>query len=119
MRKEEAVGSEIVDSMGTLAMVSWVLVLGPVGALLLGGIAYSMLAKHPVIGVLCGVVFFLPPILTAAWGSMRLWSFLARGGCPHCLQRHLPFLRGHGPVASVCSEATVQGGMMVKLADKG
>jgi hypothetical protein len=76
MKNKEGIGSEIVDTIGTHAMVSWVAILGPMGALLLGGIAYSMLAKNLAMGVLCGVVFFLPLVLTAAWGSMRLSEFL-------------------------------------------
>jgi hypothetical protein len=76
MKSEEGFGSEIVGAMGTLVMASWVLILGPVGALLLGGITYSMLAKNLAVGVLCGAGFFLPPVLTAAWGSMRLWELL-------------------------------------------
>jgi hypothetical protein len=119
MGKEEAVGSEIVDSMGTLVMVSWVLALGPIGALLLGGIAYSMLAKHPAIGVLCAMVFFWPPILTAAWGSMRLLEFFSERRFSSLPATSPTLLSGTKAVASVCGEATVQGGMTVKLADQG
>jgi hypothetical protein len=59
--------------MGTLVIVAWIVILGPLGALLLGGIAYSMLVNNLVTGVICGFFFFLPLLLTLAWGANR-WS---------------------------------------------
>ena len=40
--------------MGTLVIVAWIVILGPLGALLLGGIAYSMFVNNLVTGVICG-----------------------------------------------------------------
>lgn len=57
--------------MGTIMMVTWMLILGPIGAVLLGAVAYSMLAKNPIQGVLCGILLFLPLFLTIAWGIER------------------------------------------------
>jgi hypothetical protein len=61
--------------MGTLVIVAWIVILGPLGALLLGGIAYSMFVNNLVTGVICGFFFFLPLLLTLAWGANR-WSEL-------------------------------------------
>ncbi|MGB6064791.1 MAG: hypothetical protein WBG50_08275 [Desulfomonilaceae bacterium] len=83
MKSTEALGKMVVRSMGTITMVAWMLVLGPISALLLGGVAYSMVAKNPVQGVLCGVLLFLPLCLTIAWGIER-WLHVRR---EHRLQR--------------------------------
>jgi hypothetical protein len=61
--------------MGTLVIVAWIVILGPLGALLLGGIAYSMSANNLVVGLICGFLFFLPFLLTLSWGVNR-WSEL-------------------------------------------
>jgi hypothetical protein len=61
--------------MGTLVLVAWIVILGPLGALLLGGIAYSMFVNNLVTRVICGLCFFLPLLLTLAWGANR-WSEL-------------------------------------------
>jgi hypothetical protein len=58
--------------MGTLVLVAWIVILGPLGALLLGGIAYSMFVDNLVAGLICGFFFFLPLLLTLAWGAVRL-----------------------------------------------
>lgn len=54
-------------------MVTWILILGPLGALLLGGIAYAMFVDNLEAGLICGFLFFLPLFLTLAWGAAR-WS---------------------------------------------
>jgi hypothetical protein len=76
MECEEGFRSAAVDVTGTLVMAPWVMILGPMGALLLGGIAHSMLGKNLAVDVVRGAVFFLSVVLTAAWGSMRLSEFL-------------------------------------------
>jgi len=59
--------------MGTLVMIAWIVILGPLGALLLGGIAYAMFVDNLEAGLICGFLFFLPLFLTLAWGGAR-WS---------------------------------------------
>ena len=61
--------------MGTLVIVAWIVILGPLGALLLGGIAYSMFVNNLVTGAICGFFLFLPLLLTLAWGANK-WSEL-------------------------------------------
>ncbi len=68
MESEVAFGKRAVQSLGTTMMVTWVLILGPIGAVLLGGVAYAMLARNPVQGVFCGLMLFLPLCLTITWG---------------------------------------------------
>jgi hypothetical protein len=58
--------------MGTLVLVAWIVILGPLGALLLGGIAYSMFVDNLAAGLICGFFFFLPLLLTLVWGAIGL-----------------------------------------------
>lgn len=67
---------KVVRAMGTTMMIVWVLVLGPVGALLLGGLAYAMLAKSLVAGAFCAILIFLPFFVTLAWGTVGLLANL-------------------------------------------
>jgi hypothetical protein len=61
--------------MGTLVIAAWFVIIGPLGALLQGGIAYSMFVNNLVTGVMCGFFVFLPLLLTLTWGANR-WSEL-------------------------------------------
>jgi hypothetical protein len=72
MKNDSILRTRTSQAMGTVMMFSWILILGPLGALLLGGTAYAMLAKNPAVGVACGIVFFFPLLSTAAWGAVRL-----------------------------------------------
>lgn len=67
---------KVVRVMGTTMMIVWVLVLGPVGALLLGGLAYAMLANSLVAGACCAVLIFLPLFITITWGTIGLSDIL-------------------------------------------
>jgi hypothetical protein len=67
---------KVVRTMGTIMMIMWMLVLGPVGALLLGGLAYAMFAKSLVAGAFCAMLIFLPLVLTLAWGTLGLIATL-------------------------------------------
>jgi hypothetical protein len=72
-------GEKTARAMGTISMIAWVLVLGPVGALLVGGVAYAMLANSLIAGALCAVLIFMPLFLTLTWGILGLFALL-RGG---------------------------------------
>ncbi len=63
----------IASGAGAIIVVTWMIVIGPLGALLLGGIAYAMFVNNLVAGVICGFLFFLPLLLTLTWGINR-WS---------------------------------------------
>jgi hypothetical protein len=117
MKCKEGFGSEIAYATGTVMMVSWVVILGPMGALLLGGIAYSMLAKDLAMGVLCGAVFFLPIVLTAAWGSMRLSELLRERRLQLIARDNISSSFRDMGTRFPSSEATGQDGMPVKVAE--
>jgi hypothetical protein len=71
MKSDEDFRTRVVRATGTIMMLGWILILGPIGALLLGGTAYAMFANDPTVGVFCGVVIFFPLLLTSAWGAMK------------------------------------------------
>ena len=81
--------------MGTLVMVTWILILGPLGALLLGGIAYAMFVDNLEAGLICGSLFFLPLFLTLAWGVTR-WSEVLQ----NYRSQRAPFRLTTRPIAS-------------------
>jgi predicted lipid-binding transport protein (Tim44 family) len=65
--------------MGTFVMIAWFIVLGPLAALLLGGIAYSMFVDNLEAGLICGFLLFLPLLLTLAWGAATLSESRRKG----------------------------------------
>jgi membrane protein implicated in regulation of membrane protease activity len=58
--------------LGTWMILSWYLLLGPLGAILLGGVAYSIIASYGFLGLLCALVLFSPMLLLLVWGFLSL-----------------------------------------------
>ena len=54
--------------LGTIITLGWFFILGPIGALLIGGIAYSIVVESLLLGVICGFLVFAPTILTIMGG---------------------------------------------------
>ncbi|MGB6066484.1 MAG: hypothetical protein WBG50_16905 [Desulfomonilaceae bacterium] len=77
MTTEVSFEKGIPKSMGTTVVITWVLILGPIGALLLGAVAYSMHAGNLIVGAICGALFFLPLLLTMVWG-IEMWLEVRR-----------------------------------------
>ncbi len=67
----------IAQSMGAIVVITWVLILGPIGGLLLGAVAYSMHARNLIVGALYGALLFLPLLLTVVWG-IETWLQVRR-----------------------------------------
>lgn len=55
------------EKIGTAMIISWFVFLGPIGFLLLLGVAYSMFVQNLAVGVICGVLAFVPVILLIVW----------------------------------------------------
>jgi len=55
------------SALGTVMMMSWILFLGPVGALLLLGVGYAIVLDKFWLGVACGVPLFFPLLITVVW----------------------------------------------------
>jgi hypothetical protein len=56
-----------VEVIGTWMWIAWVIFLGPGGFLLLIGVAYAMLAQNLALGIVAGILLFLPILLTVPW----------------------------------------------------
>jgi len=56
------------ESIGTLIALSWFMIIGPWGGLLLGGIAYFLATESPALGLFCTFIFFSPLVLMIIGG---------------------------------------------------
>ena len=52
---------------GMLMFVSWIIVLGPVGFLLMCGLTYAMYFSNLALGIVCGLLLFSPLLVAAVW----------------------------------------------------
>jgi hypothetical protein len=58
--------------MAATMMILWTLVLGPVGALALMGIALATQINSPVLGIACGIIALSHIVLTMLWGTLAV-----------------------------------------------
>lgn len=72
MEKNEDLATTVWSIVGTALFASWFLVLGPLGALLLLGVAYAMYAENLTLGIVCGMLLFFPVVLTVVWAPLCL-----------------------------------------------
>ncbi len=52
---------------GMGVFLSWSLILGPVGLVLMGGLAYAMHVSNLALGIVCGLLLFTPLLFMAVW----------------------------------------------------
>ncbi len=72
----EGPAAKLVSSIGTVAILSWFVFLGPLGALILFGVAASMLSEsNELCSLLIGLTS-LPVSMTVLWGltAGTLWA---------------------------------------------
>jgi hypothetical protein len=60
--------------IGTATMICWTFVLGPIGAILLGGIAYAMVTDNFPLGFICSLAVLSPLLLSIVWGPVVLMT---------------------------------------------
>jgi hypothetical protein len=72
MKMNEDFCTRAVRAIGTIMMIAWILIIGPVGAMLLGGTTYGMVASSLGVSMFCVALWFLPLVLTLAWGVAKL-----------------------------------------------
>ncbi len=58
----------ILPFLGTIMILSWIVVIGPLGGLLIGATAYFMSIENTFAGSFCVAVLLLPFVLTIIWG---------------------------------------------------
>jgi len=80
------------EAAGSAAMICWLLVLGPVGALLMLVMAYAMVLGNTVWIAACVLLLLSPLALTLAWGILAWPALLRRDGAEE-LKVFTPFAR--------------------------
>jgi hypothetical protein len=72
--------SRLASSFGTLAILSWFIFLGPVGAIILFGVAQSMLGDNYGMTTFLIGLTSVPVSLTVLWGTISGISLTERTG---------------------------------------
>ncbi len=60
--------NRILPFMGTVMILAWILIVGPLGGLLIGAVAYFMSVENAFAGAVCATILFSPVVLTIIWG---------------------------------------------------
>jgi hypothetical protein len=74
-----ATGSGVVrwaEAIGTSMWIAWAIFLGPGGFLLLLGVAYAMHVQNLALGIVSGILLFLPIVLTILWTPLGWFALL-------------------------------------------
>jgi hypothetical protein len=67
MRTTETTLNTVAAATGSAMVMAWFLILGPLGLLLMLGVAYAMVVQNLALGVVCGLPLASPFVLTAIW----------------------------------------------------
>lgn len=59
--------ASIAETTGAVMMIAWTLIIGPLGLVLLLGVAYAVISQNLALGVVCGLLMFCPLALTVLW----------------------------------------------------
>jgi len=57
----------VAAKVGAWMFISWILVLGPLGFALYGGLAYALYFSNLALGVVCVLLLFSPLMFLAVW----------------------------------------------------
>ena len=68
MRNPSSLPRRMLPVMGTIMILAWTFIIGPLGGMLIGAAAYFMLAENIVAVAICVAVLLLPVVLTITWG---------------------------------------------------
>lgn len=66
--------TKLASSVGTLAILAWFAFLGPLGALILYGVAYSMLCENREMTTFLIGLTSVPVSLTVLWGTVSVMA---------------------------------------------
>jgi len=67
MNSIEEVLNQLVEKTGTWMFIAWSIVIGPVGFILLCGLAYAMYSSNLALGIVCSILACSPALLLAIW----------------------------------------------------
>ncbi len=67
MRATEGMLNRAAESFGTWMFIALTILIGPVGFVILCGLAYAMHFSNLALGIICALLASLPLLLPAAW----------------------------------------------------
>ncbi len=76
MKDEKTPVESSTSGIGAAMFVSWFLVLGPVGLILLLGLPYAMIYQNLALGIVFGLLLVIPLVLTAVWIPVAFFDLL-------------------------------------------
>jgi len=82
MKDEETAVQRSTSGIAAAMFVSWLLFLGPVGLVVLLGVAYAMVVQNLALGIIGGLLLATPVVLTAAWIPVAFFALLREKSAP-------------------------------------
>jgi hypothetical protein len=77
MKNRDELLERAASGTGTWMLITWLLILGPVGFLLLLVVFYSMMVQNLALGVIAGLILFSPLIFLGIWAPLK-WTAVLR-----------------------------------------
>jgi hypothetical protein len=68
MRNPSSLPGRMLPVMGTMMILAWTFIIGPLGGILIGAAAYFLLAENTVAVAICVAILMMPVVLTITWG---------------------------------------------------
>ena len=82
MEDEDTAVQRSTSGIGAAIFISWSLFLGPVGLVVLLGVAYAMVVQNLALGIIGGLLLATPVVLTAAWIPVAFFALLREKRAP-------------------------------------
>jgi|WetSurMetagenome_2_1015567.scaffolds.fasta_scaffold756497_2 hypothetical protein len=82
MGDEDTAVERSTSGIGAAIFVSWSLFLGPVGLVVLLGVAYAMVVQNLALGIIGGLLLATPVVLSAAWIPVAFFALLREKRAP-------------------------------------
>ena len=82
MRAEDTAVQRSTSGIGAAMFVSWSLFLGPLGLVVLLGVAYAMVVQNLALGIVGGLLLAAPVVLAAAWIPVAFFALLREKRAP-------------------------------------
>lgn len=67
MEKTETTWKRMAENVGAWLFISWILIVGPVGFVLLSALAYAMHFSNLALGIVCVLLLCSPLLFLAVW----------------------------------------------------
>jgi len=81
MKTRKNTWKRMAEELGSAMMIGWTMLLGPLGAVALLVMAYSMFAQNLALGIVAGLIVFAPLMLTVTWAPFS-WMVIRAEALP-------------------------------------